>query len=136
MLDPDILHKLVGVVAAVLVLLLTLPFLIFAQRRSKVSRGGYTQVTQLSGDNSASSDGPDNYLDRDGIATEDSIRAYSDTRPRIAVYLGTALGLGASIAVRVIVLKHAEDIDVLSDLPAWAELACWVRPNTLPCVNL
>lgn len=117
MLDPDVWHKVVGVAAAVVVALLTLPALIRVWRTSEVCGGGYTQL------------GRDSYEDRDGIATEESIRAFSDTRPRVAVWLGAALGLGASVATRVIVWEYAKD--VFSDWSSWAEPACWVRRNVL-----
>lgn len=120
MLDPDILHKLVGVAATVVVALLTVPAICYAWRTGKVFGGGFAPLSAES------------YEDRDGIATEESIRAYSDTRPRVAVWLGAALGLGASIAARIIVLRQAEGVHVLSDLSLWAEPACWVRPDTLP----
>lgn len=108
---------LVGVAAVALVTLLTVPCLVNSWRNSSLPFGrGYVQLSQ---DNS--------YEDRDGIATEESIRAYSDTRPRVAACLGAALGLGASIATNILVLRDAERTSDLSDFYLWAELACWVR---------
>jgi hypothetical protein len=121
MSDPDLFHRILGLAGAVVVALLTLPALIHVSKTSTVLGRGYVQ---LGGDE-------DVYEDRDGIATEDSIRAFSDTRPRVAAWLGAVLGLGASIAARVLVLKGAEHTDVLFELTAWAEPACWVRPPHL-----
>ena len=117
MLDPDLLDQVVSLTAVVLVTLLTIPALVYVCRTSARLGRGYVQ---LSGDE-------DIYQDRDGIATEDSIRAFSDTRPKVATWLGAAIGLGASIASRVLVLKGAEHVNVLSELTAWTEPACWVR---------
>jgi hypothetical protein len=122
MIDPDLLHRIVGLLAAAIVALLSVPGLVYVWKTSTRSRGGYIQ---LGGD-----DG--NYEDRDGIATEDSIRAFSDTRARVAVWLGTVTGLGASIAARIVSLKDAGHGDVFSEVSAWAESACWVRLAYFP----
>ena len=115
-MDPDLLHRIIGLLAAAIVALLSGPGFVYVWKTSTRSRGGYIQ---LGGDD-------DNYEDRDGIATEDSIRAFSDTRARVAVWLGTLTGLGASIAARILVLKDAGHGDVLSEVSAWTEPACWV----------
>jgi hypothetical protein len=117
--DPDLLHRLIGLAAVVAVLTLTVPALLHVWKTSRLLRGGYIQ---LGGDE-------DNYEDRDGIATEDSIRAFTDTRPRVAVWLCTVIGLGASIAARIVLIKGTDydHTDVLSELSAWTEPACWVR---------
>ncbi|KAK3310355.1 uncharacterized protein B0T15DRAFT_518279 [Chaetomium strumarium] len=120
MLQAKLGREAIGLASAGLVSLLTVPALVYAGRanfRSGFGRRGYVQ---LGGEG-------DGYEDRDGFATEDSIHAYTDTRPRIAAWLGTATGLGACIATRVLALKSsAEHGDVFSELSAWAELACWV----------
>ena len=116
-LDPDLLDRVVGFTAVAVVALLTIPALVYAFRTSSRFGRGYVQ---LSGDE-------DIYQDRDGIATEDSIRAFSDTRPKVATWLGTTIGLGASIATRVMVLKGAEHVNILSGLTALTEPVCWVR---------
>ena len=114
--DPDLPHWLVGLATAVVVVLLTVPALLHACRITRLRLGaGYVQLGQ-----------DDNYEDRDGIATEASIRALSDTRPRIALWLSTVLGLGSSVAARVLVLNAGEHTRVLAELAAWAEPACWV----------
>jgi hypothetical protein len=118
--DSDLLHQLIGLAAVVTVLALTVPGLFYyVFQTSRLPRGGYIQ---LGGDE-------DNYEDRDGIATEDSIRAFTDTRPRVAVWLCTVIGLGASTAARIVLLKGSDTdhTDVLSALSAWTEPACWVR---------
>jgi hypothetical protein len=114
-MEPDLLHHIIGLLAAAIVALLSGPGLVYVWKTSTRSRGGYIQ---LGGDS--------DYEDRDGIATEDSIRAFSDTRARVAVWLGTVTGLGASIAARILVLKDAGHGDVLSEVSAWTEPACWV----------
>lgn len=116
-MDPDLPHCIVGLLAAAVVALLSVPALLYVWKTSTRSRGGYIQ---LGGDDV-------NYEDRDGVATEDSIRAFSDTRAKVAVWLGTTTGLGASIAARILVLKDAGHGDVLSEVSAWAEPACWVK---------
>ncbi|KAH6649967.1 hypothetical protein F5144DRAFT_588575 [Chaetomium tenue] len=122
MLDPDLLDRVVSFTALAVVVLLTIPSLVYVCRTSARFGRGYVQ---LSGDE-------DIYQDRDGIATEDSIRAFSDTRPKIAIWLGTAIGLGASIATRVMVLKGAEHVNVLSELTALTEPVCWVGHPIIP----
>jgi hypothetical protein len=98
------------------VALLTVPALGHASRIKHLGRG-YIQL----------GDDGDNYQDRDGIATEDSIRAFTDTRPRVAIWLGTVVGLGSSIAARGLAWKHTDHTNVFPELVAWAEPACWVR---------
>ncbi|KAK4242325.1 hypothetical protein C8A03DRAFT_11407 [Achaetomium macrosporum] len=136
MLRADLVREVISLASAGVVSLLTVPALAYAWRTgSRVGVGvgvgvgfgfgfgfGRRGYVQLGGDGEG-----DGYKDRDGFATEDSIRAYTDTRPRIAAWLGTATGLGACIATRVVVLKDAAGHgDVFSDLCAWAELVCWV----------
>lgn len=123
MLDPDHLHsKLIGGAAALLVALLTVPAIAHTWKTFRPpSQRGYAQ---LAGNNS--------YEDRDGIATEDSIRAYSDTRPRVAVWLGAVIGLAVSIAAQVLSLRDVEDTTrSLAELDFWTEPACWVRRDIL-----
>ncbi len=119
--DSDLMHWLIGLAAALVVALLTALALGYAYSitRLRLGSGGYVQL----GDN--------NYEDRDGIANEDSIRAFSDTRPRVVIWLAGLLGLGSSIAAKVLVLKGAgpgghTHFPVLSELADWAEPACWV----------
>ncbi|KAH6845193.1 hypothetical protein B0I37DRAFT_311932 [Chaetomium sp. MPI-CAGE-AT-0009] len=115
MLDPDVLDRVVCLTAVVVVALLTIPALVSVCRTSTRFGGGYIQ---LSGEE-------DIYQDRDGIATEDSIRAFSDTRPKVATWLGSFIGMGASIAARIMVLRGAEHTSALSELTAWTEPVCW-----------
>ncbi|EAQ92517.1 hypothetical protein CHGG_00752 [Chaetomium globosum CBS 148.51] len=122
MLDPDLLDRAVSLTAVAVVVLLTIPSLVYVCRTSARFGRGYVQ---LSGDE-------DIYHDRDGIATEDSIRAFSDTRPKIAIWLGAAIGLGASVATRVMVLRGTEHVNVLSELTALTEPVCWVGRPIIP----
>lgn len=116
-MEPDIAHQLIRPAAAGLILLLTGPgFVNFVKSRTW-SGEGYIQLAQ---DTSR-------YQDCDGVATEDSIRAYSDTRPRVAVWITTIVGLGSSVAARVLALRKHGYEGFLSELAAEAEAACWVR---------
>lgn len=110
-------HQLSGLAATTVVALLTSPAFVRAWKTHVRPRGGYIQL------------GRDEvgYQDPDGVATEDSIRAFTDTRARIAFWLGAATGLAASIAVKVVGLKSLDYTDTLTSLDAWAEPACWVR---------
>ncbi|KAK4180404.1 hypothetical protein QBC36DRAFT_320206 [Triangularia setosa] len=110
-LGPERLHELMAVGAAVLVAFLSAPALTRAWReRSILGGSGYAPINSSS----------DDYEDLDGVATEESIRAFSDTRPRIAVALAIFTGIGALVADNVLLPP------VLSDWIFWAEVACWV----------
>lgn len=115
--DSELLQRLVGLITAVVIALLTVPAFYHAHKTTTRLGRGYVR---LGGDEGG-------YEDRDGIATEDSIRAFSDTRPRVAVWLGVLIGLGASVAARVVNLKGNPYTDVSAELFAWTEPACWVR---------
>ncbi|KAK4250854.1 hypothetical protein C7999DRAFT_11392 [Corynascus novoguineensis] len=115
MADSELLQRLVGLIAAVVIALLTVPAFYRAHKTTTRLGRGYVQ---LGGDEGG-------YEDRDGIATEDSIRAFSDARPRVTVWLGTLIGLGASVAARVVSLKGNPYTDVSAELFAWTEPACW-----------
>jgi hypothetical protein len=114
-MDPVLMHQLIGLSTAGLVALLTVPAAVHVSKSKTRSGGGYIRL------------GDDNYEDRDGIATEDSIRAFSDTRPRVAVWLSTLTGLGAAIAAGVVAFTSDKHAGALSDLSPWAEPVCWVR---------
>lgn len=127
--DPgsDLMRRLIGLAAVVVVALFTVPALAVACRTRR-SGGGYVQL----GESEAGGEpDEDRYEDRDGIATQDSIRAFTDTRPRVALWLGTLVGLGSSIAARVVALKGTDALPVLSEVVAWTETACWVSLATL-----
>ncbi|KAL2171894.1 hypothetical protein VTG60DRAFT_1281 [Thermothelomyces hinnuleus] len=113
--DPDFLRRLVGLVAVAAVVLLTVPAIIYTYKTSTRIGRGYARV----------GGGDDSYEDCDGIATEDSIRAFSDTRPRVTVWLGALIGLGVSVATRIVRPKANEHTEILAELFAWAEPACW-----------
>ncbi|KAL2158565.1 hypothetical protein VTH06DRAFT_4332 [Thermothelomyces fergusii] len=116
MLDPDSIRRLVGLAAVTAVVLLTAPSVIYAYKARTRTRRGYARV----GGNG------DSYEDCDGVATEDSIRAFSEARPRVTVWLSVLIGLGASVAARIVRPKANEHTDMLVELFAWAEPACWV----------
>ncbi|KAK4197758.1 hypothetical protein QBC40DRAFT_267351 [Triangularia verruculosa] len=110
-LGPERLHELIAVGAAVLVALFSASAITRAWReRSILGGSGYTQIND--NDN-------EDYEDADGVATQDSIRAFSDTRPRIAVGLAIFTGVGALVASNILIPP------ALSDLVFWAEVACW-----------
>lgn len=106
MLELAELYRLIGFAAAALITLLTIP----AIGHLWNSRKGYSPINN----------GGSSYQDRDGIAKEDSIKAFSDTRPRVVVGLAVTVGTGALVALRLPVLG------VAYDPVAWAELAFWV----------
>lgn len=104
------LHELIGVGAAVLVTVLSTPAVTRSWREKGIWGGsGYTPINAN-----------DEYQDLDGVATEESIRAFSDTRPRIAVGLAIFAGIGALIGSNVLIPP------TLSDWVFWAEVVCWV----------
>ncbi|KAK4673495.1 hypothetical protein QC763_112510 [Podospora pseudopauciseta] len=103
------LHELIGVGAAVLVTVLSTPAVTRSWREKGIWGGsGYTPINAN-----------DEYQDLDGVATEESIRAFSDTRPRIAIGLAIFAGIGALIASNVLIPP------TLSDWVFWAEIVCW-----------
>lgn len=66
------------------------------------------------------------YEDVDGVATDESIKAYSDLRPRIAVWLSLIVGLGASISSRVLALRRTPPVEAEDD--AWTIIVAWSVP--------
>ncbi|KAK4461356.1 hypothetical protein QBC42DRAFT_227415 [Cladorrhinum samala] len=105
MLESVEAYRVVGFAAAALIALLTIPAIghlwNFRKGYSPINNDGFS------------------YQDRDGIAKEDSIKAFSDTRPRVVVGLAVAAGTAALVASRLPVLG------VAYDPVAWAELAFW-----------
>lgn len=114
MVDQDLLKGVVPIVATVLVALLSVPSLQVPLSKVKL-RGSHVLVDEQ-------------YQDKDGIATEDSIKAFSDCRPRIAVWLSLTLGLAASIASRVLALEqHVQSWHYeLSLSLSWHGLLSWI----------
>lgn len=117
MADQELLKGVVGVAGTALVVPLSLPALKrgFSQLRL---RGGYALVEDL-------------YQDEDGTATEDSIRAYTDLRPRIALWLSISAGLAVSIASKVLSAQNTYPWDDrhyrgLFIISSWVDLASWV----------
>lgn len=122
MTDQDLLKGVTAVAATLCILLLSLPGLKAFLSRYWILRG-YNAV-----------DG--HYEDEDGVATEESIKAYSDLRPRIAVWLSLIIGLGASISSRVLALRRvppvkAED-NVWTFIVAWSGPVAWVTALIFP----
>ncbi|OIW35256.1 hypothetical protein CONLIGDRAFT_47777 [Coniochaeta ligniaria NRRL 30616] len=92
MAEQDLLKGVTAALATTCILLLSLPALKAFVSKARLPRG-YGPVEG-------------HYEDEDGVATEESIKAYSDLRPRIAVWLSLLVGLGASISSRVLALRR------------------------------
>jgi hypothetical protein len=117
MVDQELLKGIVGIAASALVVPLSIPAL--RQTLGKLRRrDGYDLVEDL-------------YSDKDGSATEESIKRYTDLRPRIELWLSLSAGLATSIASRVLSAKngypwadpHYRDLAVVC---SWLDLASWV----------
>jgi hypothetical protein len=104
----------VGIVALSVTTLLSLPTI----QRRLVPRTIRLPSNEAVGDGGL-------YEDQDGIATAESVQAYSDLRSRIAVYVTACLGLGASVACRVLE-RTASNISIVHAISKWSDLACWV----------
>lgn len=74
------------------------------------------------------------YEDEDGAATEESIKAYSDLRPRIAVWLSLVIGLGTSISARVLALRSRRLLlprdDPWAAVVAWSGVVSWASTHS------
>jgi len=70
------------------------------------------------------------YEDEDGEATEESIKAYSDLTPRIAVYSGVLLGIGTSVSSRV--LAERTSLSLWTSIVAWSGVISWVSAAMSP----
>ena len=120
--DHDLLKGATAVISTVTNTALTIPALKLLVSKTPLWRG-YSLV-----------DG--HYEDEDGVATEKSIKAYSDVRPRIALGLSLFVGLGAAISGRVLVLKRGspigEEEDAWSEVVAWSGVVSWVNIYS-PC---
>jgi len=126
-IDHDLLQGIVGLAACCLTLFFSLPAVRALVPRRRLLPRSATTYTPLD-----VSDGL--YEDRDGIATADSIKAYSVIRPQIAVGLFAAAGLGASVASRVLTWNQTlgrqgdrDSISTLLNLTLWSDIFCWVR---------
>jgi hypothetical protein len=80
------------------------------------------------------------YHDRDRVATEQSLKAYSDHIPRAALRVSTTVGLVVSIAsVAPMTRSPKEDIFFGQALALMIDPALWVRfpsPRITKCVEL
>ena len=104
-------------VDALLVAILTVPALSHFVARAKLYRSrNYDTVSGF-------------YEDADGEATEKSTQEYSDLAPRVAAWLSSALGLGASIAAGVLSQHGNARSGFLGFLSGWADVIAWVRPT-------
>ncbi len=76
--------------------------------------------------------GPQLFESRDGAATEESEKRFSDRTPRAAVWLCLVLGLGTSIAAAVLqTLRNASSSSLPLDLfNVWADVPVWVSRVT------
>lgn len=63
------------------------------------------------------------YRDEDGEATEESLRAFSDTWQRIAITLFSISGLGVTLALAVFAISNHQGI---SPVLSWLQLGIWV----------
>lgn len=124
MVDQELLKGIIGIAGTALVASLSLPALKQGIGKLGLQRG-YALVEDL-------------YSDEDGSATEDSIKRYTDLRPRIGLWLSLSVGLAASIASKVLSAKHGypwadphyRDLSVVC---SWLDLATWVGlPTSRP----
>lgn len=67
------------------------------------------------------------YEDIDGKATPESIAAFSNTRPKVAILTLSVLGLGLSVAISVLDTLHPTYDGML--LPNWLFTGTWVSSN-------
>lgn len=74
---------------------------------------------------------PDVYRDQDGAATEESLAAFSDRIPKIAIYVSTILGFSAACASAV--LSTASQTPIFSKgtltVVSWLNVGAWVCAN-------
>ncbi len=117
MVERYLLNGIVGIVVIALTGLLALPGLRYVLSKTRIF-SSYAPVAEL-------------YEDEDGTSTEESVKAYSDTRPRIAAWLIIILGLGTAIADRVLtlLLHDASDpagLSAVSAVSVWSDLVSWV----------
>jgi len=104
MLETDSRSLVAGVAGLVLVSLLTLP--------SLVGVASHLRESKLKSNL---------YEDKDGVATEKSVAAYSAKIPKIFLSIFTVLGLGTSIALAV--LETLARVDVIE---GWVNVGQWV----------
>jgi hypothetical protein len=109
MTEQDLLKGATAVLATVYIVVLSLPAIKAFLRKIRFP-GGYGPVDS-------------HYEDEDGVATEESIKAYSDFRPWIAVWLSLLVGLGASISSRVLALRRRPPVKAQDD--AWTIIVTW-----------
>jgi hypothetical protein len=119
MIEQEVLKGVTAVLGIVCVGGLTGPALKVALNRARLGRGhGFVDA---------------HYADEDGAATEESIKAHSDFRPRVAVWLSLAVGLGAAISSRVLAWKDTRPADSINELlalaMAWSGVLSWVSPH-------
>ncbi|KAK3695251.1 hypothetical protein B0T22DRAFT_526833 [Podospora appendiculata] len=62
------------------------------------------------------------YEDDDGVATEESSKAFSDSRPRAAVVLSSAIGLVVSILLATLLSENTDLISLWSGPLSWATI--------------
>ena len=126
MIDQELLAAIVGFVGVALVVLLSLPALKHCLS-NLIPRPSTPAATATA----AAAVVEDSYQDEDGIATEKSLRAYTDLRPRVFLWLSLAAGLAASIASRVLLAKNGypalEPRQRAVVVPTiWLEVSLWV----------
>ncbi|ESZ94394.1 putative ABC bile acid transporter [Sclerotinia borealis F-4128] len=64
---------------------------------------------------------PNNYKDKDGVSTEETIAAFSTKVPKTLLVLSTLLGLGTSLALAILDIFHHDGLK----LEDWINVALW-----------
>lgn len=65
------------------------------------------------------------YSDKDGVATEETIAAFSTKVPKTILMISTILGFGTSIALAILAFLHPDGMMVEN----WINVGQWVRQN-------
>ncbi|KAH8883932.1 P-loop containing nucleoside triphosphate hydrolase protein [Thozetella sp. PMI_491] len=126
MVERELVNEIVGIAAVALIGLLSLPGLKYTATKTRFF-SSQAPVAEL-------------YEDQDGISTEASVKAYSDTRPRIATWIVVVIGLGVTAADKAFILSVQDPSEpprspVLSAIESWTNLAAWVL-LCLQCASL
>ena len=112
MFESDLISLASGAAGLTLVLLLTIPstFAIAAQFRETKPRSS-------------------TYEDKDGVATPESIAAFTTKVPKIVLSIFTILGLLVSIALAILGTLHLTSDDLFFE--SWFNVAGWVMYHVI-----
>lgn len=107
--DPQAHRPVLGLVSMMLIFLVTVPTLLslVEKARSAVRTNGYEAVSKL-------------YEDEDGTATEDTQKGYSVALQKFLIFLGSLLGLAASITIAVLATPRNPYVE------DWLTFGSWV----------